>query len=106
MKLMVLDKNKNENNSKSSLRHTFKRLNKEVDELAQAVADGDNNHIAEEVLDVIQMCIAMLFKLFISGLDIENAIHKHNRKLMRRGWKPSAIIKVQVNRICGVKKVV
>ncbi|KZL94348.1 MazG nucleotide pyrophosphohydrolase domain-containing protein [Clostridium magnum] len=100
MKLMVLDKNKKLgcDNSKWSFKDVFKKLKEEVNELGEAIEEGDKDHIAEEVLDVVQVCIAILFKLFMNGINIEDAVHKHNKKLTDRFWKPKAVIKITVNR--------
>lgn len=100
LKLMVLDKNKKlgEDNSKSSFKHIFKKLEEEVDELKCEIDKEDKVRMTEEILDVVQVCIAILFKLFMSGINIETAVQKHNKKLVNRNWKPRAIIKISINR--------
>lgn len=100
MKLMVLSKNKKlgYDNSKWSLKDFLKKLKEEFGELEEAIGEGDNIHIAEEVLDVIQACVGMMYKLFKKGLDIEQLFHRHNKKLVNREWKYCAEIKIQVNK--------
>lgn len=100
MQLLVLDKNKKlgYDNSKWSFKDIFKKLKEEVNELEEAIEEGNKVHIAEEVLDIIQISIAALFKLFMNGVNIGNAISIHNKKLEARGWKPRAVIKINVNR--------
>ncbi|MFL0197366.1 MazG nucleotide pyrophosphohydrolase domain-containing protein [Clostridium sp. WILCCON 0269] len=97
---MVLDKNKKlgQDNGKSSFKHMFKKLEEEVDELKCEINEEDKVRMTEEVLDVIQVCIAILFKLFMNGINIEAAIQKHNKKLVDRYWKPRAVIKININR--------
>lgn len=97
---MVLDKNKKlgYDNSKCSFKYLRKKLREEVNELGEAIEEEDNTNIAAEVLDVVQVCIAILFKLFMSGVNIQDAVDKHNKKLLNRDWKPRAVIKINVNR--------
>ncbi|WP_046066102.1 MazG nucleotide pyrophosphohydrolase domain-containing protein [Clostridium scatologenes] len=95
---MILNKNEKLgcDNINSSFKDLFKKLKEEVNELEKEVEKEDKVNMAAETLDVIQMCIALLLKLFMSGINIENSVHKHNKKLTNRNWKPRAIIKISI----------
>ena len=88
---MVLDKEDHWNLHQSKLYEEFRELDNAIDE-------GDNIHIAEETLDVIQVAIGVLDKLHHEGIDVQQAIHRHNKKLINRGWKHKAVIKIHVNK--------
>lgn len=91
MKLMVLDKNDNWGLHKA-------KVYEECLELADAIKEGDNVHIAEEALDIIQVAIGILDKLHHEGIDIQQAAYRHNEKLAARGWDTKAVIKIQINK--------
>lgn len=91
MKLMILDKDDNWGMHKA-------KVYEECLELADAIKEGDNAHIAEETLDIIQVAIGILDKLHYEGVDIQQALYKHNKKLVDRNWDAKAVIKVQVNK--------
>ncbi|AZV56784.1 MazG nucleotide pyrophosphohydrolase domain-containing protein [Clostridium sp. AWRP] len=91
MKLMVLDKN-------DKWETHMDKVNEESRELIEAIKEGNMSHIAEEVLDNIQVSIGILDKLYNEGLNIEEVVHIHNRKLVNRGWKHKAAVRVQVNK--------
>lgn len=91
MKLMVLSK-------EDKWKEHEKKVNEESEELVEAIEEKDAAHIAEEALDNIQVNIGILDKLYHDGVNIEEAVHTHNRKLVNRGWKHKAVIKVQVNK--------
>ncbi|RMD05064.1 hypothetical protein D9O40_00820 [Clostridium autoethanogenum] len=88
---MVLDK-------KDKWKEHEKKVNEESEELVEAIKEGNTTHIAEEALDNIQVSIGVLDKLYHEGMNIEEAIFTHNRKLVNRGWKHKAVVKVQVNK--------
>lgn len=88
---MVLDKDDRWNMHKS-------KVYEECIELADAIKEGDKDHIAEEALDNIQVAIGILDKLHQEGVDIQKAISMHNKKLNDRGWKHKRTIKIQVNK--------
>lgn len=91
MKLMVLDK-------KDKWKEHEKKISEESEELVEAIKEGNTEHIAEEALDNIQVSIGVLDKLYSEGVDIQDAVHMHNKKLVGRGWKHKAVVKVQVNK--------
>lgn len=91
MKLMVLDK-------KDKWKEHEKKVNEESEELVEAIKEGNTAHIAEEALDNIQVAVGILDKLYHEGMNIEEAIFTHNKKLVNRGWKHKAVVKVQVNK--------
>lgn len=91
MKLMVLNKEDKWKTHKD-------KVDEESTELIEAIKEGNTAHIAEEALDNIQVNIGILDKLYHDGVNIEEAVHTHNRKLVNRGWKHKAVVKVQVNK--------
>lgn len=88
---MVLDKNDTWKVSKD-------KIDEESTELIEAIKEGDSQHVAEETLDTIQVCIGILDKLYQNGINIQEEVYKHNKKLVDRGWKHKAVVKAQVNR--------
>ncbi|MFL0197306.1 MazG-like family protein [Clostridium sp. WILCCON 0269] len=70
----------------------------EAGELCKALSSGNKKDIMEEVLDVIQVCIGILAKLFREGMVIEQGIHGHNKKLVDRGCEVSAEVRFNVSR--------
>lgn len=55
-----------------------------ITELGSAEIDKDK--VAEETLDVIQVCIGIL-DAFIPNAELPEHILRHNIKLMQRGWE-------------------
>lgn len=105
LELMVLGKNKklNIDNDKVDLIEFADKLLEETVEVINAIhqyrnSKGSKEHVAEEVLDAMQICVGALNKLHIEDLDIQEAVHRNNKKLIHRGWEPKAIIRIQVNR--------
>lgn len=89
---MVLDK-------KDKWKTHKDKVDEESTELIEAIKEGNVSHIAEEALDNIQVSIGVLDKLYHEGVNIEEAIYAHNKKLVGRGWKHKAVVKVQVNKM-------
>lgn len=103
MRLMVLRKVTERDGTKIELSKLSwgdwsKKLKEEVDELIIALHSDSKKDIMEEVLDVIQVCIGILAKLFKDGVVVEQGIHRHNKKLVDRGCEAGAEIKFSVNR--------
>lgn len=94
MKLMVLAK-------KDTWKKHSEKVEEEALELIEAIKEKDPVHIAEEALDNIQVSIGVLDKLCHEGVDIQQAIYRHNKKLVDRGWDHKAVVKVQVNKKIG-----
>lgn len=94
-KLMVLGKNikTNEDNEKDTYEIVSKKLKEEYEELQEAIQEGDRIHIAEEAFDVIQVVIRLLVLLVKDGYRFEELNKRHNKKLVKRGWKSKSIIK-------------
>lgn len=88
---MVLDK-------KDGWKKHKDKVKEEAAELVEAIEERDSAHIAEEALDNIQVSIGILDKLHYEGIDIQQAVYKHNKKLTNRGWNYKAVIKVQANK--------
>lgn len=89
MQLMVLDK-------KDTWEKQADKLVEETKEVLEAIQEGDKEHIAEEVLDVIQVAIGMLDTLEEEGYSLKKSICKHLKKLRKRGWKTKKLIVFQV----------
>ncbi|MFL0196426.1 MazG-like family protein [Clostridium sp. WILCCON 0269] len=103
LKLMVLrkliDKKGNKIDNRTMSWDGWKeKLLEEVDELCKALSSGNKKDIMEEVLDVIQVGIGILAKLFREGMVIEQGIHGHNKKLVDRGCEACAEIRFNVSR--------
>ena len=60
------------------------KLNEEVEEVAYAILMNDKENLTEELLDVIQCCYGLAYTL---GINLEEYIEKHNKKLLSRGHK-------------------
>lgn len=103
MKLMmhVLKKNNKENinNEKASFDMLKTKLEEEFKEVVQAIEDyckvktvSNLILLVSEIFDLIQMCIALLYKCHMRAQDHEcsslvqdvNIVHKN--KLVARGW--------------------
>lgn len=103
IKLFVLRKvrgHRNEvvDNTKVSWNYWIKKLSEEVEELEEAVELNDKAKIMEEVLDILQVSIGMLYKLFKEGMIIEQGVHRHNKKLANRGCEVAAVIRFNVSK--------
>lgn len=91
MELLILEKN-------DEYIDMFYKLHEEVDELSCELIkhvtekEETKKKIAEETLDVIQVCIGILDKLEQEGIDIAKEIEKHNMKLLRRGWRYKEVV--------------
>ncbi|EPY6430844.1 MazG nucleotide pyrophosphohydrolase domain-containing protein [Clostridium sporogenes] len=64
--------------------------------MLEAIQEGDKEHIAEEVLDVIQVAIGMLDTLEEEKYSLKQIICKHLKKLRKRGWRSKKLIVFQV----------
>lgn len=91
MKLMVLDKEEKWGIHKA-------KIYEECLELVGAINKENKIQIIEEVLDIIQVSIGILDKIYHSGIDIQQAVYRHNSKLAKRGLDTKAIIKIQVDK--------
>lgn len=88
-------------NTKVTWDYWNKKLVEEVKELIEAIDLKDKVKIMEETLDIIQVCIGMMAKLYKEGLTIENGIRRHNKKLSNRGCDVAAEIRFSVVRKNG-----
>lgn len=100
LRLMVLDENTktHENNRCDSYEEVSKKLKEEYKELQGAIKEDDDVHIAEEVFDLIQICIRILVILSKKGFSLMQLNNRHNKKIVNRGWKHKNIINVFYNR--------
>lgn len=90
MYLMILDK-------EETLTKEFVKLQEEFKEVSKAIELNDIENIAEEVLDVVQVCIGMLETLQeTKNIDIRQEVGRHVKKLVERGWKDKGKILFQV----------
>jgi phosphoribosyl-ATP pyrophosphohydrolase len=96
LKLMILDRNINttETNENDSWEEISNKLKEEHIEAQEAILQGDRLHIAEELLDTIQVAIRGLILLAKEGFDISKLFSRHNKKLVNRGWKEKKIINI------------
>ncbi|GIW49183.1 MAG: hypothetical protein KatS3mg079_659 [Caloramator sp.] len=91
MELLILEKD-------DSYTDMFSKLHEEVEEVSTEIIkhatekEDTKEKIAEETLDVIQVCIGILDKLEKEGIDIAKEIEKHNMKLLRRGWRYKEVV--------------
>lgn len=95
LKFMQLGKNlaTGEDNEKDSFEKIKFKFKEESKELIEAIEEKDLMHIAEETFDVAQIiirCVALLSK---EKLDLVQLNRRHNRKLVKRGWKHVNIIR-------------
>lgn len=58
------------------------KLNEEVVEVHRAAINVDIENLKEELMDVIQCCVGVAT---ISGINLEDCVHDHNKKLIDRG---------------------
>lgn len=89
MQLMVLKK-------KDTWEKQASKLTEEVLEVLDAIQENNKEHVAEEVLDVMQVAIGMLDTLEEEGQNLKHMLCKHLKKLRRRGWKSKKLIIFQV----------
>lgn len=90
MKFPILSKNNalDVDNDKYTLGELSQKLEKEQKELDNAIKEGlSNGDIAEELFDTIQMCIGILNKLSQDGVDMRRVALRHEKKLIKRGWR-------------------
>ena len=60
------------------------KLDEEVEEVTGAILMNDKENLTEELLDVIQCCYGIAYT---KGINLEEYIEKHNKKLLSRGHK-------------------
>lgn len=97
MQIMVTDFNKKLgiDNNKLNIDDWKRKLVEEVNEVVNA---KNTIEVAEEVLDVIQVCTSILFYLTNKkGLKLRLALNKHIKKLRARGWKFKKMIVFQIH---------
>ena len=97
MKLMILKNNESLciDKNKETFEDILKKYQEESMELKEALQSGDDLQIAEETLDVIQMCIGILDKLNSNGMNINQLVKRHNKKLVMRNWEDKGVIQIQ-----------
>lgn len=91
LKMMVLDKN-------DSWGTHIGKIYEESAELIEAIAEGDHVHMVEEALDNIQVALGVLDKLQQEGIDIQQAVYRHNKKLIHRGWGIKASVNIEIKK--------
>lgn len=74
-----------------------KKLKEEYKELDEAIGESDLCHIAEEVQDLIQICIRVLVLLAKKNMNLIELNRRHNKKLINRGWEAIKAIGVLWN---------
>lgn len=88
-KMIVLEKDN------TWLQHREKLLEEAI-ELDRAIMAEDKVNMAEEAFDTIQVCIGILDKLSQEGINIQQAMLKHEKKLINRGWKIKKVIETKL----------
>ena len=71
-------------NKMSSATEMYVKLDEEIKEVASAILLNNTENLAEELLDVIQCCYGIAY---IRGINLEEHIRQHNKKLLSRGHK-------------------
>lgn len=96
LKFMQLGKNliTSEDNEKDTWYKIKTKLEEEYKELIEAIEEKNLLHIAEEVQDLVQVCIRALILLKKDNMNLEQLNRQHNRKLVKRGWNHVNIIRV------------
>lgn len=96
LKFMQLGKNiiTDEDNEKDSWDKVKAKLQEESKELIEAIEEKSLNHIAEEVQDLVQVCIRVFVLLAKKNMNLVQLNRQHNRKLVKRGWQHLNIIRV------------
>ncbi|NFO48681.1 hypothetical protein FDB40_17675 [Clostridium botulinum] len=99
LNFMQLGKNikTNEDNQKDNWDSIRKKLKEEYKELDEAIGESDLCHIAEEVQDLIQICIRVLVLLVKKNMNLIELNRRHNKKLVNRGWEAIKTIGVLWN---------
>ena len=62
----------------------YLKLDEEIEEVNNAIRLNDKENLIEELLDVIQCCYGIAFT---RGINLEEHIRQHNKKLLSRGHK-------------------
>ena len=62
----------------------YVKLDEEIKEVASAILLNNTENLAEELLDVIQCCYGIAYT---RGINLEEHIRQHNKKLLSRGHK-------------------
>lgn len=70
------------------------KLEEEYKKLIEAIEEKNFLHIAEEVQDLVQVCIRVFVLLKKENLNLEQLNMRHNRKLVKRGWQHVNIIRI------------
>jgi len=96
LKFMQLGKNleTKEDNEKDSWDKVKLKIQEESKELIEAIEENNFLHIAEEVQDLVQVCIRVFALLKKENLNLEQLNMRHNRKLVKRGWQHVNIIRI------------
>ncbi|NFH33601.1 nucleotide pyrophosphohydrolase [Clostridium sporogenes] len=91
MHLMILDK-------EETLPEELLKLQEEFKEVKEAILNNDKENTTEEILDLMQVCVGMLdTKSKTENMDLEKELNRHNRKLLKRGWKTKGKINIKIN---------
>ena len=97
LKLMILDRNIKtlENNDNDSWEKISNKLEEEYLEVQEAIKeDSGKLHVAEELIDIIQVAIRGLVLLAKEGFDINKLFSRNNKKLVNRRRKKKKIINI------------
>lgn len=79
-------------------RELVEKLDEESAEVYHAIASESNERQAEEIIDVIQVCVALLDLLEQEGIDIKEQVARHMFKLLERGWRYKAVLTIDITK--------
>lgn len=82
-------------NEKLSFSYIQTKLSEEYDEVVHELASENWYRLGLEVMDLIQVCILILWRLNRRGVSIRSLEREHNEKLEKRGWITESIINVK-----------
>lgn len=69
-----------------STEEEIRKLKEEMYEFMTALLLDDEENMLEEFFDIMQVCINLLDRYKLTG-QLDEALAKHNRKLIERDWK-------------------
>lgn len=100
LNLPVLQKDDSWEEHSNKLFEECKELDKEIwdksNDITERTEEEKSLSIAEETLDVIEVCIGILDKLEQDNKGIvEKANLNHVRKLVERGWQFKAVLEIR-----------
>lgn len=72
------------------------KLEEEYKEVEAEIKQENWWQLGLEVMDLIQVCILILWRLSLNGISIHSLNKEHNKKLDHRAWETERIINVEI----------